>query len=157
MLDMRGLMQFSFRKPVGRKSRTSRDCGFLASAVPRLRRSVRRVLSPLGVEEQRVNVIIDLASPTEQWAGLGDGDQVDTRIAVLTVENATIVLAGALFRRGDSWHVYVVKDGRAELQAIQLLRRSGRLAAVASDLEPGTRVIVYPADNVVEHAKVEVR
>lgn len=103
--------------------------------------------------ERRVKVIIDLASPTEQWAGLG----VDTRIAVLTVENATIVPAGALFRRGDSWHVYVVKDGRAELQAIQLLRRSGRLAAVTSDLEPGTRVIVYPADNVVEHAKVEVR
>jgi hypothetical protein len=50
-----------------------------------------------------------------------------------------------------------VKDGRAELQAIQLLRRSGRLAAVAFDLEPGTRVIVYPADNVVEHAKVEAR
>ena len=62
-------------------------------------------ISTLGVEEQRVNVRIDLLSPREQWAGLGDGYRVDTRIIVYAQDDVEIVPAGALFRRGDRWSV----------------------------------------------------
>ena len=67
------------------------------------------------MEEQRVNVLVDLMSPAEKWAGLGDAFQVDARINVFAQVDATIVPTGALFRRGENWTVYVVKDGRAEM------------------------------------------
>lgn len=114
-------------------------------------------VSTLGVEEQRVNILIDLISPPEEWSGLGDGYQVDARITVFAQENATIVPAGALFRRGDSWNVFVVDDGRAQVRAITLLRRSGRLAAITTGLAPGERVIVYPSDRIASGVRVEFR
>jgi HlyD family secretion protein len=67
------------------------------------------------------------------------------------------VPAGALFRRGQSWNVFVVKDGRAEFRGIDLLRRSGRAAAVAAGLDPGERVIVYPSDRMADGIRVEAR
>ena len=96
-------------------------------------------------------------SPAEQWAGLGDAFQVDARINVFTKDDATIVPTGALFRRGENWTVYVVKDGRTEIRDIKLLRRSGRLAAVASGLAAGESVVVYPGDRVAPGVRVEVR
>ena len=114
-------------------------------------------VSTLGVEKQRVNVLVDISSPPEQRAGLGDAFQVDTRIAVLTQDAATIVPTGALFRRGEAWNVYVVTDGRAREREIKLLRRSGRFAAVAAGLVPEERVIVYPSDRIASGVRVEMR
>jgi HlyD family secretion protein len=93
-------------------------------------------------------VLIDVLSPREQWAGLGDGYQVDTRITVFTQDNIEIIPVGALFRRSDNWSVYVVEDGRARLRTIDLDRRSGRFAAVKKGLTQGERVIVYPSDQI---------
>ncbi len=103
----------------------------LSGRVRRIEPAAFTKISTLGVEEQRVNVLIDVLSPREQWAGLGDGYQVDTRITVFTQDDIAIIPAGALFRRGDSWSVYVVDDGRAQLRAVDLVRRSGRFAAVS--------------------------
>src|SRR5215472_995599 len=83
---------------------------------------------------------------TDLLTGLGDGYQVDARITVFTQDDATIIPAGALFRRGDSWNVYVVADGRAQSRDVGLLRRSGRTAAIVAGLTQGERVIVYPSD-----------
>ncbi len=102
-------------------------------------------------------MLIDISAPPERWAGLGDAFQVDARITVFAQEEATIVPAGALFRRGETWKVYVAKDGRAEDREIKLLRRSGRLAAVAAGLMPGERVIVYPSDRIASGVRVELR
>jgi HlyD family secretion protein len=129
-----------------------------------LRGQVRKVepaaftkISTLGVEEQRVNVIVDLVSPPDQWAGLGDAFQLDTRIAVFAQDDVLIVPSGALFRRGDGWNVYVAKESRAELRDIVLLRRSGRLAAVTAGLAAGERVIVYPSDRIAPGVRIEIR
>ena len=102
-------------------------------------------------------MLIDISSPPEQWAGLGDAFQVDARITVFTQEDATIVPTGALFRRGEIWNVFVVEDGRAEDREIKFLRRSGRFAAVAAGLAPGERVIVYPSDRIASGVRVEAR
>jgi len=130
----------------------------------KLKGRVRRVepaaftkVSTLGVEEQRVNVLVDILSPAKQWARLGDGYRVDVQITVLARDEATIVPSGALFRRGEGWNVYVAKGGRAELRQIELLRRSGRFAAVASGLAPGEEVIVYPSDRVAPDVRIAPR
>lgn len=131
--------------------------GELSGRVRRVEPVAFTKVSTLGVEEQRVNVLVDLISPVEKWVGLGDAFQVDARINVFIQENATIVPTGALFRRGENWTVYVVKDGRAEIRDIKLLRRAGRVAAVASGLAAGESVVVYPGDRVASGVRVEVR
>jgi len=62
-----------------------------------------------------------------------------------------------LFRCGGSWNVYVVKDGRAEVRGVQILRRAGRVAAIASGLNQGEPVIVYPSDRVAPGVSVAPR
>ena len=114
-------------------------------------------ISTLGVEEQRVNVIIDIVSPREAWFELGDAFQIDARIEVLTIGDALVVPSGALFRKEGEWHTYVVQDGRAELRPVEVLRRSGGLAAIAKGLEPGEEVIVYPSDSVAPDIRVKPR
>jgi HlyD family secretion protein len=101
-------------------------------------------ISALGVEEQRVWVVIDIVSSREAWTTLGDGYRVDVKITVDEMETATVVPIGSLFRRGDAWQAFVVDRGMALLRTVKVSRRSGRLAAVAEGLRPGETVIVYP-------------
>ena len=103
--------------------------------------------------------LIDMLSPQEQWSGLGDGYQVDTRITVFTHDDIEIIPAGALFRRGDNWSVYVVDGSRAKLRSVDVERRSGRFAAVKKGLIQGERIIVYPSDQISPDVRVhfEVR
>lgn len=131
--------------------------GILAGRVRRIEPAAFTKVSTLGVEEQRVNVLIDIVSPQQQWSGLGDGYQADTRITVFTQDDIQIIPAGALFRRGDSWSVYVAVDGRAQQRSVELARRSRGLAAVRNGLAPGERVIVYPSDQVSPDVRVSVK
>jgi HlyD family secretion protein len=122
--------------------------GVLAGQVRRVEPAAFTKISTLGVEEQRVNVLIDLVSTPDARAGLGDAYQVDTRITVFTRDDAMIIPAGALFRTGEDWNVYIVSDGWAQRRAVTLLRRSGRFAAVTAGVQPGDQVILYPSDRV---------
>ena len=131
--------------------------GVLAGLVRRVEPAAFTKISTLGVEEQRVNVLIDIVSPPKDWSGLGDAYQLDTRITVFTRDDATIIPAGALFHVGEGWSVYVVSDGRAERRAVDLVRRSGRLAVVSAGVEPGDKVIVYPSDRIAPDVRVEAR
>ena len=131
--------------------------GALSGRVRRIEPAAFTKISTLGVEEQRVNVLIDVLSPHDQWTGLGDGYQLDTRITVFIRDEIEIIPAGALFRRGDNLSVYVVEDGRAQLRTIDLERRSGRLAAVKNGLAQGERVIVTPAIRSNTGARVSLK
>jgi HlyD family secretion protein len=102
-------------------------------------------ISALGVEEQRVWVVIDLVAPRESWGGLGDGYRVDARIVVARIEDAVLVPVGALFRRGPHWTVFVLgSDGRARERQVIIGRRGPQLAELRQGLLPGERVVVYP-------------
>ncbi len=127
----------------------------LAGRVRRVEPAAFTKISTLGVEEQRVNVLIDIVSPLERWSGLGDAYQVDAKIVVFTQEDATIIPAGALFRRGERWNVFVSEDGRARVREVTLIRRSGRVAAVSEGLDVGDRVIVYPSDRVSDGTRIK--
>jgi HlyD family secretion protein len=131
--------------------------GVLAGRVRRLEPAAFTKISTLGVEEQRVNVLIDIVSPQQDWKGLGDAYQVDTRITVFARDEATIIPSGALFRTGESWNVYVTSDGRAQRRTVELLRRSGRFAAVTAGVQSGEHVIIYPSDRIASGIRVETR
>ena len=126
--------------------------------------SVRRVeptgftkISALGVEEQRVLVLADFASPLEQWKRLGDGYRVEARFILWEGQDVLQVPASALFRHREDWAVFVAENGRARLQPIEVGHRSGLAAEVVSPLREGDLVIVHPDDSIEDRARISVR
>ncbi|PVH27522.1 efflux RND transporter periplasmic adaptor subunit [Pararhodobacter oceanensis] len=113
--------------------------------------------SALGVEEQRVDAVIAFASPAEAYSGLGHGYRVEARIIVWQAEEALIVPASALFRSRDSWAVFVVADGVAELRRVTIGVNNGIEAEVVSGLSQGERVILYPSSGLSEGMRVAER
>lgn len=120
----------------------------LAGRVRRVEPSGFTKISALGVEEQRVNVVMDITDPPEIWSGLGDGFRVETRVVVWESEDELKTPTGALFRRGDDWAVFVAEDGAAALRPIEVGERNAREAQVLSGLGPGEQVVVYPSDSL---------
>jgi HlyD family secretion protein len=111
-------------------------------------------VSALGVEEQRVRVIADFASPPEAWQRLGDGYRVEASFIVWESADALIVPASALFRRDDGWAVFAVEGGRARERAVTPGHGSGLLTEVVAGLEEGTTVIVHPGDAIADGVRV---
>lgn len=114
-------------------------------------------ISALGVEEQRVNVIIDITSPPEKWQAVGDGYRVVARIVIDRRADATLVPVSALFRDGEQWAVFALAQSRAVKRNVQLGPRSGLAAVVEQGLQPGEIIIIYPGDAIKDNAKVKVR
>ena len=111
-------------------------------------------VSALGVEEQRVWVVIELLSPREAWAALGDGFRVDSRITVEAIEDAVLVPVSALFRRGGGWAVFVVRDGVARERAVEVARRAARDAMLSGGLVPGETVVLFPPSTLRDGGRV---
>jgi HlyD family secretion protein len=114
-------------------------------------------VSALGVEEQRVNVLIDLVSPREQWKTLGDGYRVETRVIVFEEANVVKVPTGALFREGEQWAVFALDGNTARKRVVEVGHRNGLEATIAKGLAAGESVIVYPSDAVKNGVKVKRR
>ena len=114
-------------------------------------------VSALGVEEQRVNAVIDLDAPYEKWSQLMDGYRVEARIVVWKGKDVLTAPASALFRRDDGWAVFVVQDGRAVARRVEVGHNSGLSAEIVSGLSPGDRVVVHPSDRVADGVRVEHR
>jgi len=136
------------------------ELGQGVASVPALVRLVEPAaftkISALGVEEQRVNVILDFAGPLDNVWTLGDAFRVEAHIVTHREENAVKVPVGALFRDGEGWAVFVVEDGRAAKRAVTVPRRNGIEALVQEGVKPGERVVVYPSDALRDGTKVEV-
>jgi HlyD family secretion protein len=129
-----------------------------------LEASVRRIepsgftkVSALGVEEQRVNVILDFTNPAEAWTALGDAFRVEVRVVVWEAPDVLKVPTGALFREGERWAVYAVEEGRARLTIVEIGQQTGLDAEVRSGLAEGARVILHPGDTLTDGARVEER
>lgn len=114
-------------------------------------------LSALGVEEQRVNVIIDLEDPPESRVQLGDGFRVDCEIVVWESSKVLQIPTSALFRVDGQWHVFVVDGGIARLTRVGIAHNNGRSAEVVDGLEPGTTVITHPSDRIADGVAVAQR
>jgi HlyD family secretion protein len=114
-------------------------------------------ISALGVEEQRVNVIIDFADPPEVREGLGDGYRIEARIVVWEHPSVLTIPTGALFRHAGSWAAYVVDEGRAAQRDLEIGHRNGERAEVLGGLDESAAVVVYPSDRVRNGVRVEPR
>ncbi|MEW7991317.1 MAG: HlyD family efflux transporter periplasmic adaptor subunit [Candidatus Thiodiazotropha sp.] len=126
--------------------------------------AVRRVepfgftkVSALGIEEQRVNVIIDFTSPKEAWSRIAHGYQVDVRIVLWQGSGVLKLPLTALFRDSDEWAVFLEVEGKASKRLVTLGRRTGLEAEILSGISAGERVVVHPGDKIAEGIDIEAR
>ncbi len=136
----------------------------LGSGAPAIGGQVTRVepvaftkVSALGIEEQRVNVIVDLASASPDAQRLGDGFRVDARITVFKQPDALLVPTAALVRDGAQWRVFVVEAGRARGRAVQLNDRNADVAWLKEGLREGETVLLYPGSMIADGQPVRLR
>jgi HlyD family secretion protein len=129
----------------------------LAARVRRVEPAAFTKVSALGIEEQRVNVVLDFAEPLDRVQTVGDGFRVEAHIVTHREERALKVPVGALFRDGAGWAVFVVAGARAEKRPLEASRRNGAEARVEKGLSAGERVVVYPSDALHDGARVALR
>jgi HlyD family secretion protein len=113
--------------------------------------------SALGVEEQRVKVVLDIVEPREVWAQLGDGFRVNVRIAIWESGSELRVPLGALFRLDQSWAVFVARGARVSLTPVSVGQANGRDAQVIGGLEEGDSVVLHPSDRIRDGTRIAVR
>ena len=110
-------------------------------------------VSALGIEEQRVNVVGDLTTPS---TALGDGYRVEGRIVVWQADDVLKVPVSSLFRRGESWSLFVVENGEARLRDVEVGQRTSFEAEIKAGLEAGAEVIVHPSNRITDGTRVAV-
>jgi HlyD family secretion protein len=114
-------------------------------------------ISALGVEEQRVNVIIDFDDPIDAARRLGDGYRVEVRIVIWSKDKVLKVPVSSLFRHEGGWAVFRLENERAVRRAVRIGQRNGVEAEVLSGLTAGETVVAYPSDDVQDGVKVVAR
>lgn len=112
-------------------------------------------ISALGVEEQRVNVVVDLLTPPEERLSLGDNFRVEGRIILWEEPRALKVSSGALFRRGPDWAAFLLVTNTVQLRMVKTGRSSGAETQILSGLREGDEVILYPGDRLKDGQKVQ--
>jgi HlyD family secretion protein len=157
----------------------------LSAAIRRIEPTGRTKVSALGIEEQRVDVVLDLTEPPQRWARLGHGYRVVVEVVRFEGEVLQVPL-GALFRKDDGadggqgngeaggqgegkgeakdgdggeggWAVFRAVDGRARLTTVETGARNGLAVEIKSGLDAGARVVLYPADRVQDGTAIEER
>lgn len=113
-------------------------------------------VSALGIEEQRVNVIIDF-DRTHDLSALGDGYRVEASIVVWESDDVLKVPIGALYRSGDEWAVLINQEGRAEERVIKIGKRNDQEAEVIDGLESGMEVVLHPGDRLSHGSRLKAR
>ncbi len=125
--------------------------GTLEARVRRVEPSGFTKVSALGVEEQRVNVIADLAEPNP---ALGDGYRFEARIVVWEGPDVLQVPASALFRHAGAWNVFVVDGGRVRRREVTVGQLGGFAAEIREGVSPGETVVLYPSDRLGDGVRI---
>jgi HlyD family secretion protein len=129
----------------------------LAGRVRKVEPSAFTRPSALGVDEQRVNVVIALTDPREKWAALADGYRVEARLVLWRADDVVHAPVGAVFRHGDGWGAFVVHDTTVRLVPVVVGHRAQTEVEIVAGLAPGDAVVVHPGDRVKDGARVEAR
>ncbi|HEY2743934.1 MAG TPA: HlyD family efflux transporter periplasmic adaptor subunit [Polyangia bacterium] len=114
-------------------------------------------VSALGVEEQRVRVLLDLVAPPAEWRTLGDNFRVEVHIVVWQSDSVLRAPGAALFRRGESWAAFVVDGGRARARTLSIGEMSADSAEVRGGAQAGDVVILRPGESLQDGARVAAR
>ncbi len=112
-------------------------------------------ISALGVEEQRVNVVVDITTPIEQRRTLGDNFRVEAHVVVWESEKVLKLPSSGVFRRANDWAAFTVHHGQAQLVPVKAGRSSGTEIQVLEGLHEGDEVILYPGDRVKDGQRVQ--
>jgi len=113
-------------------------------------------VSALGVEEQRVNVVVDFGRADQRPLPLGDGYHVDVAIVVREIETIHVA-SGSVFPLGEGWAVFVAAEGRAQLREVAIGERAANRVEILRGLEAGETTIVYPSDEIGDGTRLRVR
>jgi len=112
-------------------------------------------ISALGIEEQRVNVVLDLISPPGRWSGLGHGFRVVVRVIVWQQSAALAIPVTALFREAGDWRVFLVDGDRVRSHALAIGQRAGLQVEVTSGLRAGDIIVVNPSEALADGVRVD--
>lgn len=129
----------------------------LKAQVSKIEPAAYTKVSALGIEEQRVDVVFDLLTPTEERPSLGDGFSVYLRIVEWEAENVLTVPLSAMFRQGNDWAVFRAEGGVAYAQPIEIGRRNAVSAQIIDGLSKGDRVIMHPHDAIRDGVTITER
>jgi len=130
----------------------------IAAGVRRIEPAGFMKVSALGVEEQRVNVVLDFADRSAAMrARLGDGYRVEVRVVVWESPDVVTVPTSSLFRHGDQWAVYAIDGDRARRAVVTVGHRTGQVAELIAGIAVGSPVILHPGDTLVDGARVRRR
>ena len=111
-------------------------------------------ISALGVEEQRVNVILALTDPYDKWRSLGDAFRVEAEIIIDQINNIIKIPLSALFRQNGNWSVFKVIDGVVVLQSVTVGKRDNLFVEIKEGLSVGERVITHPSNSIETGVRV---
>lgn len=128
----------------------------LDATVRRIEPFARTKTSALGIEEQRVDVILDFADPPQDWQTLGHGYRVDVQI-ILFEGNVLRLPLGALFRQGSNWAVFAAQGHEARLRIVEIGHRNSLSVEIRDGLQAGERVILYPSDRIGDGVAITER
>ncbi|MEY9626377.1 efflux RND transporter periplasmic adaptor subunit [Sinorhizobium fredii] len=128
----------------------------LKAVVQRIEPFGQTKVSALGIEEQRVDVVLDFSDGPEHWRSLGHGYRVDAHVILFEGKVLKLPL-GVLFRQGNEWAVFVAEDGRARLRPIVVGQRNSLSFEVRNGLKSGEKVILYPSDRITNDVAIVER
>jgi HlyD family secretion protein len=131
--------------------------GELSAAVRRIDPAAYTKVSALGIEEQRVDALLDILDPYATWKTLGHEFRVMVHILAWQGSDVLRVPLGALFRKGSEWAVFKVVDGRAETVTVAVGHRNLVTAEILSGLAPGDTIVLHPSDQVSDGVAVALR
>lgn len=131
----------------------------LTGTVKRIEPLGRMKVSALGIEEQRVDIIIgfrpDAAGET---ARLGHGFQIDATIVLWQAPSVLRVPIGALFRGEDGgWQVFAIESGRARRRAVTIGHVNDEHGEVLGGLMEGDPVVLNPGSLIKDGGRVRPR
>jgi len=131
--------------------------GTLSGRVQRVEPAGFMKISALGVEEQRVNVIIDFVDPRERRMSLGDGFRVEVRIVTWEKPDVLTVPTSSLFRADGAWAVFVVDGDVARRRVVKIGERNEQMAEVLEGLSAGDKVVAYPGETLADGSLIGQR
>lgn len=114
-------------------------------------------ISALGIEEQRVRTWIDFTDPPGRWSQLGHDYRVIVHVRIWQGDAVLTAPAGAFFRKGNDWAVFVIRDGRARSAIVTLGQRNNQIVQIISGLSEGDTVVLHPSDRISEGVAVAER
>lgn len=106
-------------------------------------------VSVLGIEEQRVDVIVDFDDLDALPKALGHGFRVEVGIQEWQSDGVLKAPMAALFRIEGGWAAFVMQtDETARLVPLTVGHLNGREAEVLSGLSAGDEVVLHPSERI---------